>query len=108
MSGSGKTKIVLCFYCKKEFEVNVNVSTTLSICQECKEKGLKSPSQIKATENRNKKIMEKYGVSNISQLQLVKDKKTESFRKRLDNDPEFYKKIHEKRIKTLEKIFGPN
>jgi len=41
-------KVVNCYYCKKEFEINLRAMNKFSICPECSAKGLKNP---KASEN---------------------------------------------------------
>ena len=81
---SGKTKNVKCYFCKKDHEVNINVSNTESVCKECMDNGQRSPMMIQRKENSEKTFIENYGVTNPSNLKEVRDKisqvKTEKFK----------------------------
>ena len=59
--------------------------------------------KIKLTEERN---LEKYGCKNVSSVQSVKDKVRDTMERKLEEDPELYKKYNEKRKKTKKEKYG--
>lgn len=82
----GKTKIVKCYFCKNDFEVNINQSNEYSVCKECKEKGLISPSVKKASDNLKKSMIEKYGVDNPSLLESVNEKRSKKYNNKSEEE----------------------
>jgi len=91
-------KVINCFYCKKEFEANINQSTNFSICKTCKKEGKKSPFITK-------KVIEKRGINPSNKKEVI-EKKKENLKKKIEFDPEYYNNIVAKREKTLKENFG--
>lgn len=100
-----KTKKINCYYCKKQFEANLNISNQYGVCPECKSKGLKNIGSLKGIEQSTKNIKEKYGVDNVSKIKDVIEKRNKTIQEKR-KDPEYYKKIVKKREKTLVKNYG--
>ena len=59
--------------------------------------------KIKLTEERN---LEKYGCKNVSSIQSVKDKVRDTMERKLEEDPELYKKYNEKKKRTKKEKYG--
>ena len=101
-----KTKIVVCYFCKKEIEVNINQSTKESICDDCKSQGKISPALGKAVDGMKKTLMEKHGVDNPSLIKEVVDKRNKTAETKKNLDPNYYSDIVKKRVETLTERFG--
>lgn len=102
-----QTKTVKCIYyneCGNSVEVNVNVPNSRVVCDNCKELGKYDPSRDMSRVN--KSIREKYGVDNPSQLDWVQEKKKETINKNEETDPNYWKRINEKRENTKKEKYG--
>ena len=102
-----QTKIVNCIYCSEcgnSVEVNINIPNSRVICNYCKELGKYDPSRDMS--NVNNSIREKYGVENPSQLDWVQEKKKETINKNEETDPNYWKRINEKREATKKERYG--
>lgn len=116
------TKVtLLCDFCKKEFEqayrVHIKNKTSLTkkdCCEKCiyeKNKeinillyGVENPFQRKENQEKQRKtVLEKYGVTNISSIELSKQKKLETRRNRTDEDN---LKTREKTERTVFEKYG--
>jgi len=99
------TKLVKCYFCKKDIEVNKNQSNNESICKECKGSGLISPFQQRAIDSMRKSLLKEEGVDNASLIPSVVKKRNETVELKRQ-DPNYFKEIVEKRVNTMEENFG--
>lgn len=106
-----RKKYAVCYSCKNIFCAPSNANKT-PVCSECKKKGLKNPTSIKAmSEKAKEKVkqtnLEKYGVESHNQRQEVKEKKRKVFQKKYGVDaPAQAQKIKEKIRQTNLENYG--
>jgi len=108
---NNQSKFVLCCNpdCPKKgklFSVNINASNSFSICKECKEAGFKSEKNKENYEKHVKGVLKKYGVKNVSNIEDVVIKRSNTFNKNKEEDSKFVEKIVEKREKTIKDKYG--
>jgi len=102
------TKFVVCCNpeCKKEFIANINISNNFSLCLDCKDKGVKNSKTQEIYEAQKQGMIKKYGVSNPSNVIEIVKQKQERLKIEVDNNPEYYKDIVEKRQNKNQQIYG--
>jgi len=103
-----KTKIVNCFHCKKEIEVNYNCSNEYSICKYCKEKYENPIITNDVIEKRKETFIKKYGVTNASYINEVKEKRLKTRKFNKENIEDYGGNQGEKWRKTLKEKYGEN
>ncbi len=102
------TKEVPCYY-HPETLLTVNINNAkFSLCDICKKEKKILPWAKQSMKNRLIAIKKKYGdnIENISQVKEVIKKREEKIKEKIIDNPDYYKKIVEKRNKTLEKTLG--
>ena len=103
-----ETKKINCYYCKNEFDGNINLSNKFSVCPECKKKGLKNPKSQETIKKSFDTIKEKHGVNNVSELPEVIEKRRLTTKKNIEKNPNFYNEVTKKRQNTNKDNFGDN
>jgi len=102
------TKVIKCYYCKIDFEGDINLSNNFSVCKNCKKIGLKNPKRKEIYEIQKKSLLEKYGVDNPSKINSVVEKRNQTIKRKQKEDINYFKNIEEKRIKTMIDKYGEN
>jgi hypothetical protein len=106
---SGRTKEVKCFFCPILLEVDSNASTNESVCKECYNKGLRSPSMIQRKEHVEESLAKNHnGITNPALIEgmgkIISQRKKEKFQ-----DVEYKNSVNKKRENTLNDSIGvPN
>jgi hypothetical protein len=105
LDNKNKKKDVPCyFHNDRIISVNIN-SPKFGLCEECKTNKKILPSNQKSIDNMKKTIQNKYGVSNISEIQSIKDKKKLKWEEKTIEEK---LQITKRREKTIENIYGEN